>query len=154
MPQFVLPVILLPLASGVETAGPEGTSPTPAPAPGPAGGPATTGQDGQPHKAPAPAPGLFDGPGGIIFIVLMLGFMYFVLIRPQRKEEKRRQSLISAVKPGHKVVTIGGLHGEVVSVGEATVELRVGRTEKESVLMTFSKSAVANNLTAAEEAKK
>ena len=73
--------------------------------------------------------------------------MWLVVIRPQKKEEKKRQALIASMKPGHKVVTIGGVHGEVTAVGETTVDVKVGQGDN-SVVMTFNKAAVSTNLTA------
>jgi preprotein translocase subunit YajC len=115
------------------------------------GGPADAPPVPQPGKgADKPA----DASSSLPTILLMVGifaFMWFILIRPQRKEEKRRQELVASMRPGNQVVTIGGLHGEVVAVGELTVDLKVG---KDGTVMTFNKGAVSTNLTAAAEAKK
>jgi preprotein translocase subunit YajC len=93
-----------------------------------------------------------DGSGGgggglpqILMIVLVVGFMWFILIRPQRKEEKRRKELMSSLKRGDKVVTIGGIHGEVATVGETTVEVRVGADGHDTV-MKFNRGAIASVL--------
>ncbi len=83
----------------------------------------------------------------IILMVGVFAVMWFLLIRPQKKEEKRRQELIGATKRGDKVVTIGGLHGTVEAVGEQTIDIRVGE-DKNSVLMTFNKTAILTNTTA------
>ena len=53
----------------------------------------------------------------ILLMVGIVGFMYFVLIRPQKKEEKKRKEMLSALKRGDKVVTIGGVHGTVETIG-------------------------------------
>ena len=87
----------------------------------------------------------------MVMILLMVGVfavMWFLLIRPQKKEEKRRQELISATKRGDKVVTIGGLHGTVEAVGEQTIDLKVGEDGKNGIIMTFNKTAVLTNVTA------
>lgn len=84
--------------------------------------------------------------------ILILGavlFMWLLVIRPQKKEEKRRQELVGGMKPGHKVVTIGGVHGEVVTVGETTVDLKVGHGS-DGVVMTFNKGAVSTNVSLAD----
>lgn len=117
---------------------------TPAPAPGP-GGTGTTpppGAPGAPGGKPAAA-SPFD-PTFFIFLIGAVLFMYFLIIRPQRKDEARRKELIGGMKAGHKVVTIGGLHAEVAAIGESTVDLKVG-----DVVMTFNKSAVSTNVTLA-----
>lgn len=100
------------------------------------------------HSAPA------DGGSNLFFFLMMLAvvaFMYFVLIRPQQKEEKRRKEMIAAIKRGDRVVTIGGAHGVVDSVGEKTVDLRLG-TDK-SAVVTFNLGSISTNLTAEEAAK-
>ena len=51
----------------------------------------------------------------------MFAIMYLFMIRPQMKRQKEAQKYREAVKKGDHVVTIGGLHGKVVSVSEKTV---------------------------------
>jgi preprotein translocase subunit YajC len=110
--------------------------------PAPASTPTTV--PGAPGGAPVAAP----GGDSMIFIMIggMILFMWLLVIRPQKKEEKRRKALIDSMKPGHQVVTIGGVHGEVVSVGELTVELNVTKGDKPMV-MTFNRGAIATNVT-------
>ena len=78
--------------------------------------------------------------------------MYFVLIRPQRKEEKRRKEMMAQLKRGDRVVTIGGLHGEIVAVGEATIDAMAGEPGRE-VVLTFNMGAVQAPAAAAVDAK-
>jgi len=110
-----------------------------------ADGPPAAGATGE---APAPGQpagggGAFGGLGPMLLLPLVFAFMYFIVIRPQRREEKKRKALIEAVKRGDKVVTIGGLHGEVVTVGETTVDIQVGVDGKDIVLR-FNKGAIAS----------
>ena len=118
-----------------------GPASAPAPAPGP-GGTGTTPPPGAPGGKPAAA-SPFD-PTFFIFLIGAVLFMYFLIIRPQRKDEARRKELVGGMKAGHKVVTIGGLHAEVAAIGETTVDLKVGE-----VVMTFNKSAVSTNVSLA-----
>ncbi len=100
------------------------------------------------HSTPA------DGGSNLFFFLMMLAvvaFVYLALIRPPQKEEKRRKELIAAIKRGDRVVTIGGAHGVVDSVGEKTVDLRLG-TDK-SAVVTFNLGSISTNLTAEEAAK-
>ena len=104
--------------------------------------------------APAAAQG-----GNPLFMILMMvavfAFMWFVMIRPQRKEEKRRREMIDAIKRGDKVVTIGGAHGTVDAVGEGTIDVRLGGDgDKGGVVVTFNKTAVSANLSAEQAAAK
>ena len=68
--------------------------------------------------------GGFD-PTIIIFLVLIFGLMYFVMIRPQRKRQKEHQHLIEELKRGDRVVTAGGIHGVIESISEDTVIIKV-----------------------------
>ncbi len=114
-----------------EATGPAGSGPA-GPAGGAEGAPAAASQQGNP----------------LFMILLMVGvfaFMWFVMIRPQRKEEKRRKEMIEATKRGDRVVTIGGAHGTVEAVGEQTVDVRLG-DESKGVVVTFNKTAVGQNL--------
>jgi preprotein translocase subunit YajC len=102
-------------------------------------------------EAPATAPGAAQAaPSMVPTILLMVGifaFMYFVLIRPQRKEEKRRKEMLSGIKRGDSVTTIGGLHGTVETVGEQTIDVRIG-SGNETLVVTFTKGAVNANMSA------
>lgn len=106
------------------------------PAAGAAGETAAPGQ-------PAGGGGAFGGLGPMLLLPLVFAFMYFIVIRPQRKEEKKRKALISEVKRGDEVVTIGGLHGKVITVGETTVDIQAGVDGNETVLR-FNKGAIAS----------
>ena len=57
--------------------------------------------------------------------ILMAVLFYFMLYKPQKKQEKQRQDMINSVKRGDKVVTIGGIHGVVVNAGETIVTVKV-----------------------------
>ncbi len=61
----------------------------------------------------------------LIFVVLLFGLMYFVMIRPQRKRQKEHQQLIEELKRGDRVVTAGGIYGAIESISEDSVTIRV-----------------------------
>jgi len=85
-----------------------------------------------------------DGSPSLIFIwlALLVGVMYFLMIRPQQKRVASHRRLVDSLQLGDMVVTIGGIHGELKSIGDEKVEIEVA---SDSVL-TFSKSAVAGKL--------
>lgn len=87
-----------------------------------------------------------DGGGGsalpLIMIVLLFGVMYFMMIRPQQKRRREAQEMQSTLGPGDEIVTIGGLHATVVSVGDDTVELEISP----GVTARFARPAVARVL--------
>jgi preprotein translocase subunit YajC len=111
--------------------------------PGP-GGPIAPVAPGAPAGA-APQGGM-QGYGMLIFLGLMVLMMWFMVIRPQKKEEKRRKEMVDTTKRGDEVVTIGGVHGTVETVGEATVDVRIGKGS-ESIVATFNKGAISSNVT-------
>ena len=51
--------------------------------------------------------------------------MWFFMIRPQRKQQKELQEFRNALKKGDKVVTVGGIYGEIVEVNDRTALIRV-----------------------------
>jgi preprotein translocase subunit YajC len=55
----------------------------------------------------------------------MFGFMWFLLIRPQRAQQRKHAELLSGLKPGDEVVTSGGIYGEVVQLDEERVMLEI-----------------------------
>ena len=75
----------------------------------------------------------------LVPIFLVFGIFYFLLLAPMRKRQKALQKLIEALKRGDKVVTTGGLIGEIAAVEDRIVHLKLGDNIKVRVL----KSAVA-----------
>ena len=62
---------------------------------------------------------------GFIPILLIFAIFYFLLIRPQQKQQKKHREMVGQLKKNDEVVTNGGIHGTVVNVDDATVTLRV-----------------------------
>jgi preprotein translocase subunit YajC len=81
--------------------------------------------------------------------VAIIAIFYFLIIRPQNKKQKETQKMLSQLKKGDKVVTIGGIHGTIQSVKEQTVIVKVDEDTK----LEFSRSAISNIVTAAKEDK-
>lgn len=77
--------------------------------------------------------------GFMIFLVIMLVVYWVFLIRPQSKKRKELAQKLNSLKKGDRVVTIGGVHGKVVSVKDKEVVLRVD----DKATITFDKSAVS-----------
>jgi len=61
----------------------------------------------------------------IVFLVLIFAFFYFVMIRPQRKKQKEHQQMTEQLKRGDRVVTIGGIYGQIESISEDSVVIKV-----------------------------
>ncbi|MEE1289816.1 MAG: preprotein translocase subunit YajC [Spirochaetota bacterium] len=77
--------------------------------------------------------------GFMVFLVIMLVVYWVFLIRPQSKKRKELAQKLSNLKKGDRVVTIGGIHGKVVSVKEKVVVLRVDDRAE----ITFDKNAIS-----------
>ncbi|WIG98175.1 preprotein translocase subunit YajC [Myxococcus sp. SDU36] len=74
--------------------------------------------------------------GTLGFLVILVGIMYFVMIRPQQKQLKEHRALLSALKKGDEVVTSGGILGKIHLVEERTVMLEVSSGVRLRVLKT------------------
>ncbi|WP_425061205.1 hypothetical protein SCACP_19880 [Sporomusa carbonis] len=75
-------------------------------------------------------------------IVLMGLIFYFLLYRPQKKEQQRRQDLLKNLKKGERIVTIGGLYGTITALNEKTVTIKIA----EKVEVDISRTAVSHYL--------
>lgn len=75
------------------------------------------------------------------FVLLagMIAVFYFFFIRPQQKKQKDQKKFIEEIKKGDAVVTIGGIHGKVVSVDEDTITIDVDK----GVKLTMEKSSIS-----------
>lgn len=111
----------------------------------PAPGPATT--------SAAPATGTTQEPAGstggaagqqpcgtdtFLMMGLFVAMMWLMVLRPESKRRKETQAMLSALKQGDTVVTIGGMHGKVATIADKTVVLRI-----DTQMVTFDRSAIA-----------
>lgn len=87
-------------------------------------------------QAQAPAGG---GLGAFLPMIIIFAVFWVVLILPQRKQQKQRQEMLKALKKGDKVITIGGIHGEIMDIDEEDIRLRVA----EKVELRILRSAVS-----------
>lgn len=74
----------------------------------------------------------------LLFPIALLALMYFLMIRPQQQQAKKRQQMLSELRQGIDVVTIGGLHGSITAIDDKTVRLKVAS----GVELTFNRSAI------------
>ena len=75
----------------------------------------------------------------LLILVLLFGFMYFVMIRPQQKRRREAQEMQNTLGPGDEIVTIGGLHGTVVDAEADVVTLEIAP----DVQVRFARPAIA-----------
>ncbi|MCM3164999.1 MULTISPECIES: preprotein translocase subunit YajC [Bacillaceae] len=76
--------------------------------------------------------------GTVLPLVLMFAIFYFLLIRPQQKQQKAVREMQNSLQKGDKIVTIGGLHGILDSVDENKIVLKVG----DGTRLTFDRKSV------------
>ncbi len=84
----------------------------------------------------------------IVMLVLMFVIFYFFMIRPQQKKQKELNKFRDELKAGDKVLTVGGIHGTVVSILENTIIIAIAQDVHISVeksCIVADNSDVANN---------
>ena len=82
------------------------------------------------------------GSGGYwVFMILMFAVAYLLLIRPQRKQQKEQENMLSALKPGDSIMTTSGFYGVVLDIVEDTVIVEFGNNKNCRIPM--NKAAIA-----------
>ncbi len=76
----------------------------------------------------------------VVMFALIILIFYFMILRPQQKRQKERETLLSSMKKGDKVITLGGVHGMIVGMEEKTVLVQIA----ENVKVKYEKSAIAS----------
>jgi preprotein translocase subunit YajC len=72
------------------------------------------------------APGMFDMLNSLIVsIMLIIGIMYFLMIRPQQKRLKEHRDMVASIRRGDTVVTSGGIIGKVAKVDENELQVEI-----------------------------
>ncbi len=74
-----------------------------------------------------------------VFLLLLFGMFYFLIIRPQRRRQKEHQDLLASLRRGDRVVTIGGIHGQVESITEDSFVIKV----ESGVTLRMAKGSIA-----------
>lgn len=85
---------------------------------------------------------------GMILIILMIALMYFFMIRPQQKQRKEHQDMMSKLHKGDEVVTIGRMHGKIDSINR---EDRTVTLDCEGIYLTFDMVAIARVVKSADQ---
>lgn len=80
----------------------------------------------------------------IVYIVVIFGAMYFLMIRPQRKKQKEEKKMRENLQVGDEIVTIGGIHGRVISLKEETMVIE---SLSDHSKMTIARWALQSNNT-------
>ena len=91
-----------------------------------------------------PPAGGAGGFASMIPLILMFVIFYFLLIRPQQKKAKEHREMIAALKKGDRIMTNGGLHGQIVGLDDMTVSLEIA----DKVKVKLNRGYVASLLSA------
>lgn len=65
----------------------------------------------------------------IVCMVVLFGIMYFLMLRPQKKEQKRLQAMLNDMEVGDSIVTTGGFYGVVIDMTEEDVIVEFGNNK-------------------------
>ena len=79
-----------------------------------------------------------EGAAAFIYIAIFFAILYFLMIRPQQKQQKKRKEMMDSLNVDDAIVTIGGVHGKVTKIGEETITLKVA----DKIEIDFDKTAV------------
>ncbi len=104
----------------------------------------TNAADGAVKKAPQ---GGFGDMTSLGIMVIIIGAMFFLMWRGQSKERKKREQMLSSIKAGDRVVTIGGMYGTIAKVKEKTYLIDLS----ENVRIEVTKAAIGSVENAAAE---
>lgn len=80
----------------------------------------------------------------VVMMVAMVAIFYFLLIRPQRKKDKQVKDMLSALKVGDRICTIGGLYGTIAALKDDTVTLTMGSLQNTIVIARWAIRSVEN----------
>ena len=89
----------------------------------------------------APAAGAFSGMS-LLFPILLIGVMYFLMIRPQMKRAKEHKGMLEKLVRGDEVLTNGGIAGTVTDIGDSFVTVEIA----DNVRIRVQKGAIGNVL--------
>ena len=97
--------------------------------------------------ADAAAPAGMANIAQFVPLVLIFIVFYFLLIRPQQKKAKENQNYLANLKKGDRVITGGGIHGQITGITDTVVTLEIA----ENVRIKVSRSAIAGSAADAEK---
>ena len=92
-------------------------------------------------------PGGLANIGQFVPLILIFVVFYFLLIRPQQKKAKELQNYLASLKKGDKVITGGGIHGQITGITDSVVTLEIA----ENVRIKVNRGAIAGSAADAEK---
>ncbi len=82
-------------------------------------------------------------------IVLMVVLFYFMLYRPQQAEQKRRSEMLSSLHKGNKIITVGGIYGEITDIKDDVLDLKIA----DKVVIKVTRASVSRNISQGKSSK-
>jgi len=82
-----------------------------------------------------------------IYLVILVGAFYFLIVRPQRRQSMIRRQLIATVGVGDEIITSGGVFGTVVGLDDETLDVEIAA----GVVVKIARGAVAQKITELDE---
>ena len=79
------------------------------------------------------------GMGSMLYIIMLVTVFWFLLIRPQQAQAKKRAEMLTALKTGDKVVTIGGICGKVAQITDNKIFVEVS----DGIVVEFLRNAIS-----------
>jgi len=92
---------------------------------------------GSSNAQPAPSPIVSFVP-----MIVVIGILYFLIIRPQQRQAKEHRELVDNLKNGDRIITQGGIHGTVVSIKAGIVQVKIA----DNVRVDVNRTAIAQVL--------
>jgi preprotein translocase subunit YajC len=91
------------------------------------------------------------GASSLIFLVLLVGIFYFMLIRPQKRRVDQHRTLIESLGLGDEIVTIGGIFGTIKNIHDEDIELEIASGTVIRIVKTAVARQVAEDVDEVEE---
>jgi len=73
-------------------------------------------------------------------LIIIFVIFYFLLIRPQKQQQKKLQGMLTAMRKGDQVITRGGLHGKITGIAESIITVEIA----ENVKVKMNRDAIIN----------
>jgi preprotein translocase subunit YajC len=84
--------------------------------------------------------GALGSSANLLFPLVLVALVYFLVMAPNQKKQKKWQEMLSKLKTGDKVTTNGGIRGTIVSVKDDAVQLKI---PPDNIRLEFAKNAIA-----------
>ena len=88
--------------------------------------------------------------GTVLMLVSFVAIFYFLLIRPQRQQQKRHEAMVKNLRRGDEITTVGGIVGQIIHVKDDRLTIKTG----DETRVVIERDKVARKLSVGDEEKK